>query len=913
MAAKSDHYINGPMKKLASLIILIGIIGTLWSAQQLLDFGSAANDGTGTPLRNALQLVESNFTELYSQNAHLVSITDAQFGAVADDGISDETAIQTALDYATNFNGLTVLVPPGEFLYTQGLDIHSNTELLLAGTLKVDWSNSSTNSGTARHHIQAAGSWTAGYDTDGRPTNFIATNITIRGINGGGVDGDSLNCPLPTFANDGARIYPAHAFQMVGVTNLVIDGVTIDNAVGFSIGIRSSQNVLIQNNVINGGNGHNSPLWDGKNNDGIHPNDSWDVQILNNFIRTTDDAIAVGILDTNSASKNIIVAGNITTNVVLGPSQDSSGNTNYYTGAYGLKVVFEAAAAANPNKMENLTVIGNNFRGGAGNIAQISSGRAIGLPAFENVIYQNNILADAITAFDQTTITSALPVASYAVRLENGHNIKFAHNIITNTARIPISLLDGRNIDIHQNTITGVETNVNIATDDHSTIRMRATFGSLYDTRITENRLHGSVASSIWGTVGTETNANLFISGNIITDNSEENSDAAKVNSYASIYLLGATDPVIKGNTLNGGNATGINVVDAVGHVVVSGNFIRNLGDGSMSGVEGLLLTQSGATTLDNAYISRNRVFDVDGRGFNIDDVEQVDIVDNVLLDLMAVSGTEGILMTWDNNVADGAGTFMGNRIQADGTEKALRADLDGKTYTGQKIVLMDNQKFGTSSSIAFDTVSASTAFQNEETTQLSIINEFTESQNDLDISTIITNGNAINISLVPTSSSAARGINIAMSTNSVGDAILIDNNGTSYAIRVAQDGVLGAGVQALQVASTVAQTTSPLARIYSANASTTQDALQAWHLGTGDAVNVNHDGATGNAIEIDRDGNSANDTDVIGLRIVADNAGAGTPIGVDMSGMAADEPLISLPTDTTAGVDATIRCCSLY
>ena len=34
--------------------------------QQIIDIGAAANDGTGEPLRNAFEAVNSNFTEIYT-------------------------------------------------------------------------------------------------------------------------------------------------------------------------------------------------------------------------------------------------------------------------------------------------------------------------------------------------------------------------------------------------------------------------------------------------------------------------------------------------------------------------------------------------------------------------------------------------------------------------------------------------------------------------------------------------------------------------------------------------------------------------------------------------------------------------------------------------------------------------------
>lgn len=79
-------------------------------AQQTINIGAAADDGTGDPIRTAYDKCNDNFTELYdhtSNTSNPHSVTKTQVGLGNVDNTSDankpvSTAQQTALDAKTN-------------------------------------------------------------------------------------------------------------------------------------------------------------------------------------------------------------------------------------------------------------------------------------------------------------------------------------------------------------------------------------------------------------------------------------------------------------------------------------------------------------------------------------------------------------------------------------------------------------------------------------------------------------------------------------------------------------------------------------------------------------------------------------------------------------------------------------------
>lgn len=71
----------------ALLGMLIGFAGVLPAAQQTINVGSSANDGTGDTLRVSFQKTNSNFTELYGKDEDIDSAIDALEADIASLGV----------------------------------------------------------------------------------------------------------------------------------------------------------------------------------------------------------------------------------------------------------------------------------------------------------------------------------------------------------------------------------------------------------------------------------------------------------------------------------------------------------------------------------------------------------------------------------------------------------------------------------------------------------------------------------------------------------------------------------------------------------------------------------------------------------------------------------------------------------
>ena len=76
-------------------------------AKQTINIGTTANDGTGDPLRTAFDKVNSNFTELYNDDAGDVNSVNAGTGISVDQTTGDVTVTNTGTLDTTTDNGAT--------------------------------------------------------------------------------------------------------------------------------------------------------------------------------------------------------------------------------------------------------------------------------------------------------------------------------------------------------------------------------------------------------------------------------------------------------------------------------------------------------------------------------------------------------------------------------------------------------------------------------------------------------------------------------------------------------------------------------------------------------------------------------------------------------------------------------------
>jgi hypothetical protein len=77
-------------------------------AKQTIGIGSVANDGTGDPLRTAMDKVNDNFTELYTEDVNLATVTTVPQTASYILALTDNLKLVTI----STVGASTVTVPP---------------------------------------------------------------------------------------------------------------------------------------------------------------------------------------------------------------------------------------------------------------------------------------------------------------------------------------------------------------------------------------------------------------------------------------------------------------------------------------------------------------------------------------------------------------------------------------------------------------------------------------------------------------------------------------------------------------------------------------------------------------------------------------------------------------------------------
>ena len=234
-------------------------------------------------------------------------------------GGTDRANIQGLL----NLTGKAVL-QAGLFFIDQTLTFGSNTGLYGAGqgvtTIRARNAFAPTQVGGNQGAVMLA--------TTG---NAAASHIQVRDLT---LDGNETNNPtLPGFALQ-VECSPV-GFQ--NVNGLVIDGVEVINAIGYSMFPVSCTRVQITNNVIL--SGQNATAYDQQ--DGIHVSDCTGVVIADNVVTT----------GTNGGDDPIVVQG-----LVTGCSEVTiTGNTIPASGTHGIDLVLGGAAVT------GVTVTGNTI------------------------------------------------------------------------------------------------------------------------------------------------------------------------------------------------------------------------------------------------------------------------------------------------------------------------------------------------------------------------------------------------------------------------------------------------------------------------------------------------------------------------------------------------------------------------
>lgn len=112
-------------------------------AQQTINIGTTANDGTGDPLRSAFDKVNDNFTELYSDDAGDVNSVNGATGAVVldSDDISEGSSNLYNATHTGDVTGSTALTIANDSVSYEKIDDEFTTSdaLTAAATVDVDF------------------------------------------------------------------------------------------------------------------------------------------------------------------------------------------------------------------------------------------------------------------------------------------------------------------------------------------------------------------------------------------------------------------------------------------------------------------------------------------------------------------------------------------------------------------------------------------------------------------------------------------------------------------------------------------------------------------------------------------------------------------------------------------------------
>ena len=160
-------------------------------AQQTINIGTTANDGTGDPLRIAFDKVNDNFTELYSDDAADVNSVSGGQSISVDTSTGDVTVSVTdgSIDFTQLDDRFSGLATNGAAAGSLALDFSHNFtfELTLTGDTTLSFSNAVR--GDVKNLVVTgaytltlpSGTLTNGVAYDGTQTNFIQVVVSNTG------------------------------------------------------------------------------------------------------------------------------------------------------------------------------------------------------------------------------------------------------------------------------------------------------------------------------------------------------------------------------------------------------------------------------------------------------------------------------------------------------------------------------------------------------------------------------------------------------------------------------------------------------------------------------------------------------------------------------------------------------------
>lgn len=201
------------------------------------------------------------------------NVTDAPYSADSTGVVFAQTAIQQAIDDASNAGGGIVYVPYGLYSIKENLSLKSNVELYLApgSVLKaIDIRSQYVQSSTL-------------------PPALIIHNANNAKITGRGeIDGSGfkLMSPPAGFTSQSVEHPRRRVVQLDYSTNIELNGIIVKDATGWTVELMRSENLIVQNlKVLN----HKDIRYKIEN-DGINAVSSSNAIVNQCFVMTIDDA-----------------------------------------------------------------------------------------------------------------------------------------------------------------------------------------------------------------------------------------------------------------------------------------------------------------------------------------------------------------------------------------------------------------------------------------------------------------------------------------------------------------------------------------------------------------------------------------------------------------------------------------------
>jgi len=535
-----------------------------------------------------------------------------QWGAVKDGATPTAARINEAIDYAGTLpDGRRIWIPPGQYAIEETLFVrYGNVHIRQNGWLRnVNGTNDTTfviSPAWLDHSIAI---------TNGVPT-YEASNVTIDGDGIGVIDQNSQNATA--FASTNAAYGSFHTFVAYGVdglnvknliiTNGIVWGMTIELCNHFNVTGNKVYNGLCNNRTVDG-----IPTYLG-GQDGIHPHDSANGNISDNYVISGDDAIV--ITSARAYAHDITATGNRA--VVRPIAYEADGvtqNTNSVQGRYALAAY--CAAQTTDCGLTNITFNGNIISGGSGLFGVYDDGVAhSGIPSAIKFI--GNTFSDIVSP----GATLPVPSLDQGWIVNGSDGVEFIGNTFKNIARwgrlgggystlnsvvvFKDNLFSGFQIPYPENPFPGqAQSVIWMANNSQKLVVTGNTF------------INNAIVPVGIGSTG-DTTTNYFqqaiINGNQFFNNNTRYSGATPTNYSAAVFANGVNFLSFSGNTIstNYGHAV---LARAIKSFEANGNNIRGIGNGSFSDYGDVfrILDQADVSLLETS-IRNNIVRDVDGR-----------------------------------------------------------------------------------------------------------------------------------------------------------------------------------------------------------------------------------------------------------------------------------------------------------